>query len=464
MVMQGRAAGREEDGFGLIDAMISLAVLLVILTATSYLVDNVVQQAASSREKVAATELAEQWLEQISNAPISSLQGYISRDVQLTSTPVPVGNVNYTVWGHLEWADTGATQSLCASGNPPQVIRATITVKWNNGQSAGETSVINPPYGTVIPGDGFLSIQIQGRNPPSPPSDKPNLTNVGVTVTPPSPGSPVTYSPDQFGCVYLQEPTGTYGVSLSSPSGGPTFIDNQENLSPSQPSNAGVIPVQPAINVAVAGLAYPATFHYDEAGTVTFSPSAAAPAAGGMPISVSNGGNLQNGSTYIAVPAGATATSAPLFPYSTSYSVWYGDCKKVGSQPIVEQPATPATVSVSPQGTSSVAITGLQVVSLAVTQTGAGASAPTAKVTVADPNAATDGCTSSNGEVYTLAGMTGSGTSYSDQTALLPQTYTLTVKDPNNNQTVSGTLVVNASGTITYNGTPEAGAIPVTVP
>ena len=395
---------------------------------------------------------------------ISSLQGYISRDVQLTTTPVTVGNVNYTVWGHLEWADTGATQSLCALGNPPQVIRATITVRWNNGQALGETSIINPPYGTVIPGDGFLSIQIQGRNPPSPPSDTANLTNVQVTVTPPSPGTAVTYAPDQFGCVYLQEPVGTYGVSLASPTGGPTFIDYQENLTPSQPSALGVVPVQTGVTVAVAGLAYPATFHYDEAGTVTFSPSSAAPAAGGMPISVSNGGNLQNGSTFIAVPAGSTATSAPLFPYPTSYSVWYGDCKKVGSQPIVEQPATPATVAVTPQGTSSAAITGLDVVSLAVTQTGAGALPPVATATVADPNAATDGCTSSNGEVYTMAGMAGSGTSYSDQTAILPQTYTLTVTDPNTNQTVSGTLVVSSSGAITYNGTPEAGAIPVTVP
>ena len=43
-----------------------------------------------------------------------------------------------------------------------------MTVKWGDGQSLGETSIINPPYGTVIPGDGFLSIQIYGANAPKP--------------------------------------------------------------------------------------------------------------------------------------------------------------------------------------------------------------------------------------------------------------------------------------------------------
>ena len=59
-----------------------------------------------------------------------------------------------------------------------------MTVKWGNNQSLGETSVINPPYGTVIPGDGFLSIQIYGAGAPSPPADTANLINVPVTVTP----------------------------------------------------------------------------------------------------------------------------------------------------------------------------------------------------------------------------------------------------------------------------------------
>src|SRR5579863_2650671 len=184
MATVGRRPGRGDHGFGLLEVILSLTVLLLVLIASSYLVDNVVQQAAFNRQRVAAAELAEQYLETTSNATLSSLQADISRDVLLTATPITVGGINYSVWSHLEWAGTGSSPSLCASGNPPQVIRATMTVKWGNGQSMGETSVIDPPYGTVIPGDGFLSIQILGAGAPSPPADTPNLINVPVTVTP----------------------------------------------------------------------------------------------------------------------------------------------------------------------------------------------------------------------------------------------------------------------------------------
>ena len=294
-----------KTGSGSSKSCLSLTVLLLVLVASSYLVDNVVKQAAFNREKVAAAELAEQYLEITSNATLSSLQANISKDVLLTATPVTVGGIGYSVWSHLEWAGTGNAPSLCTSGNPPQVIRATMTVKWGNGQSLGETSIIDPPYGTVIPGDGFLSIQIYGANAPKAPADTANLINVLVNVTPQSTGVTTVYNPDQNGCVYLQEPLGKYNVSLASPTGGPTFIDWQELASPSATS----------VNVATAGLpAFAPTFHFDESGTVTLSPSAAAPLASGMPVSVSNGGNLQPSGTNTIVAHGANTTVVPALP------------------------------------------------------------------------------------------------------------------------------------------------------
>jgi len=184
MATVGRGPRHGEHGFGLLEVLLSLTVLLLVLIASSYLVDSVVQQAAFNRQRVSAAELAEQYLETTSNATLSSLQADISRDVLLTATPITVGGINYSVWSHLEWAGTGSAPSLCSSGNPPQVVRATMTVKWGNNQSLGETSVVDPPYGTVVPGDGFLSIQIYGANAPSAPADTANLINVPVTVTP----------------------------------------------------------------------------------------------------------------------------------------------------------------------------------------------------------------------------------------------------------------------------------------
>lgn len=405
-----------------------------------------------------------------------------------------------------------------------------------NNQSLAETSVINPPYGTVIPGDGFLAVQIYGANAPSPPADTVNLEDVPVTVTPVttlsgaltaatkyssltvsgltlpvtsgdtitigsgstaqvvtagattavgtgtqtitvspqftassswSAGTSVTdsvwgqsvYNPDHNGCVYLQEPLGKYTVSLASPSGGPSFIDYQEYLTP------GVTGQNPVItSVSTSGLeAVLVTFHYDESGTVTLSPSAAAPLASGMPISVGNQSLLPSGTTVV-VPHGSTTTSAPLFPYSTGYSVWYGDCTTV-STVTPEQPASPTTFSLSPQGTAAVSVTGLDTLSIKVTQTGGGSKAPTATATVADPKASTDGCSSSNGEVYTLTGISGSGTSYAIATAILSQTYTVVVTDPNAAKTVSTTMVVSSTGVMVgATNYPTGAQVPVTVP
>jgi len=442
-----------EAGFGLLDVLIAMVVLIVVLVPTSYLADNVLANAATQRARVSAAELADQWLEKTSNATLATLQSELDKDVLLTPTPVVVGSLSFTVWSHLEWADTGTVQSLCKSGNPPQVIRATITVKWNS-QQFGETSIINPPYGTVVPGDGFLSIQIQGANAPAAPADTANLVNVVVTVTPQG-GSATNYNPDSYGCVYLEEPPGTYAVSLASPSGGPTFIDWQENLTPSQPSN----------QITTAGLAtFVPAFHYDELGTAVFAPAGAVPLATDLPISVSNGGNLQPSGTKVVVPAGSAASSVQLFPYTTDYAVWYGDCTTVAGV-TKEQPVSPTTFVVSAQGSSAVTVSGLATLAITATRSSGSFSAPpTATATVADPSAPGDGCPAT-GDTYGLATFTGSAGTYADQTATVPQTYTVKVTDPTNASVTSFSMQVTTTG-VTYNGTtyPTGTPVPVTVP
>ncbi len=545
MATVGRRPGRGEHGFGLLEVILSLTVLLLVLIASSYLVDSVVQQAAFNRQRVSAAELAEQYLETTSNATLSSLQADISKDTLLTATPVNVGGINYSVWSHLEWAGTGSSPSLCASGNPPQVIRATMTVKWGNGQSMGETSVIDPPYGTVIPGDGFLSIRIYGATANKPPADTTNLINVPVSVTPVTKLNtalttgtgaqtsisvagltlPVTngdsltigsgslaqvvtatgngtvgsgtqtisvssftptstfvagtavadaawggtsiYNPDQNGCVYLQEPLGKYSVSLASPAGGPSFIDYQEYPTPGVTGQNPVV-----VPVTTAGLPFGTSFTYDESGTVTLTPSAGAPLAAGMPITVANGGSLLPSGTNTIVPYGSSTSVVSLFPYTAPYTVWYGDCTTVLSV-TKEQPSAPTPFSLSPRGTATATITGLSTLPITVTRTGNAAfsAAPTATATVNDAAAPGDGCPGADktgGEVYTLAGATptttGSTTSYTTQTAIMNQTYTVTVHDPSNNSNTPFAMVVGATG-VTYNSTlyPTGTAVPVVV-
>ena len=205
-------------------------------------------------------------------------------------------------------------------------------------------------------------------------------------------------------------------------------------------------------------------FHYDEAGTVSFTPRPRPPLPSGMPDLGRQQLPAAVGHQRRSCAHGASATTAQLFPYTTGYTIWYGDCTTQGTV-TKEQPTGATTFALSPQGSATAQITGLDTLTLAVTQTSGGSQAPTATATVADPNAATDGCSTSNGEVYTLTGISGSGTAYTVSTAILPQTYTIVVTDPNNGKTSAPiTAVVSADrGQVGATNYPTGTAIPVTV-
>jgi hypothetical protein len=292
---------------------------------------------------------------------------------------------------------------------------------------------------------------------------------VGTAVADAAWGGPSIYNPDQNGCVYLQEPVGKYSVSLASPTGGPSFIDGLEYPTPGVTGQNPVV-----VSVPTAGLpAYAPYFYYDESGTVTLSPSAAAPLAAGMPITVANGSApFSSVETDTIVPYGSSTSVVSLFPYTSPYTVWYGDCTTV-STVTPEQPAAPTPFTITTQGATTALISGLNTLAITVTRTGSAAfsAAPTATATINDTAAPGDGCPAADktgGEVYTLAGAapttTGSTTSYTTQTAIMNQTYTITVHDPSNNSNTPFAMTMGATG-VTYNSIlyPYGTAVPVVV-
>jgi hypothetical protein len=129
------------------------------------------------------------------------------------------------------------------------------------------------------------------------------------------------------------------------------------------------------------------TWTFDQAGNVTFTPSGSVPVAGGAPVSALNSG-IPGTDWYQPITAGSGSSSAYLFPFTSAYSVWYGDC-------LAEEPSTPPTVAVTPGTTASVPMTGLGNLTLDVekTLTGPAWSGATITTTIADPNLSTDGCT-----------------------------------------------------------------------
>lgn len=436
-----------EAGVGLVDVLVAITVLMVVMVPAAYLIDSTVQQTASAREQVSATELAEQELETLNNDPLTLLESSLDHTV-VQSTP-SVGGQAYTVSTYLTWQGVGSEPDLCSSGSPPQSISASAIVTWGTApiNSLAEQSVIDPPYtqpsfdlstaltsghsyssitattsqtisagsvltigagtavdqnvtvpsnqtGTTIavssftanaaypqgttvalPDEGFLGVQINGVSGSAPTG----VSGVSVQVTSVTGGATTTYYPDTNGCVYEEEVPGTYYVTLGS-STNPPFIDQYENTAPST-QNA---PYSEQVVTAGSATVWTATFN--QGGKVNFAPSGGVTVAGGTPVSVGNTG-IPTSSWATVVAAGSSATSATLYPFTSSYTVWYGDC-------LAEEPASPSTVSAVAGQTSSVSVTGL--VNLTVqpeTSTGANNPGATTTAVVADP-VSTDGCPS----------------------------------------------------------------------
>lgn len=434
-----------EAGIGLIDLLVSITVLLVVMVPAAYLIDSTVQQTASAREQVSGTELAEQELEVLNNYPLTTLEGFLNKTVVQT-TPFVTG-IKYTVSTYLTWQGVGSQPDLCQSGSPPQSISATSIVTWGSGptQNIAEQSVIDPPYtqpsfelgsalnsgtkytsivattaqsisagstltigagtsqdqnvtvpsnqsGTTItvtsftanasypattpvalPDEGFLGVQINGVKGTAPSA----VAGVSVQLTSVTNGSSATFVPDSNGCVYEEELPGTSYVTLGS-STTPPFVDQYENVAPSTQN----LPYSEQVVSAGSATIWTATFN--QGGKVNFAPSGGVGVATGTPVSVGNTG-IPTSSWTTVVAAGSSATSATLYPFSSSYTVWYGDC-------LAEEPAGPATVSVTQGGTYSASITGL--VNLTVQpETSSGANNPgaTTAATVQDP-VSTDNC------------------------------------------------------------------------
>ncbi len=261
------AFARLEDGFGLIEVVVALTILMGIAVPMSYLLGAVVQQTGDARASVAAGLIAEQQLEEAH----SVLSAAMTAGVSSVCTP-PHGNSpdlpctipqpNQTVQGfsygidlYFQWTSISGSADVCTSGQVPQVVLATVTVSWGPSQhSVTQSSVVNLPYTATNPTYGFLAVQVND-------SGGDGTQGVTVTATNPSNGTTNVALTDSHGCAFLTVPNLSpgYTVTLSPPpnNGSVVYVDTTNNPSPSQS------------NVAVASQGVdPISFQYDEAATI----------------------------------------------------------------------------------------------------------------------------------------------------------------------------------------------------
>ncbi len=232
--------------------MVSFTVLLITVLPLTYLLTSVMSSAADSRQRTSALQLADSWLEILSNT-----QPPVSNGIVITNTPtdpstftnitaantqIPTSTLAGTTYAVSadyvpQSVNNQGGSDLCSSGQPPSpshpdVILLQVTVSWNHGNSSvSDTTAVDYPQ-PGLQTQGFLSVQLanSGVGDVNGNTASDRLRAVPITLSQQtatdanntwiSSSHMLTLYPDENGCVFAQVPTGNYVVSAGQPTSG----------------------------------------------------------------------------------------------------------------------------------------------------------------------------------------------------------------------------------------------------
>lgn len=250
------------------EVLVAFSVLMIVILPLSYLLDTLVSQAASVRQHEAALEIADQWMEILSNStpPTNATTGAVQTGMMAAPTdpdgvvsPVQkVGGTTYSTQAEYnEQLATGDSDNLCSAKVPssanPGVIVVQVTVSWDKG-SQNVTDATNLQYPQPgVQTDGFIAVQVStsGLDDQNGVTASSRVQAVPVTITNTSvsPTTSQTLNPDSAGCVFDQVLPDNYSVALGQPaalsgkapfpaySGTPSFVNTTNTAGNALPAN-----------------------------------------------------------------------------------------------------------------------------------------------------------------------------------------------------------------------------------
>lgn len=313
MLQRRISAVRSEEGFSLIEVVISAMVLLLVTLGTLSMIDTAAQSTTQNRARTAASDLAEQDQELLRATAATTLGGDVSTGRQGYSNPhtTSVGGISYSVASTAEWVSdaTGATPSCTDPDGVAQYLKLTSTVT-----PVGEshiapvtmTSFLTPTAGSFGRHTGTLTVQLLSRSGGA-------MPNVPVTISGPQNAS---LSTNAAGCaIFNYIPSGAYTAAWSK-SG---YVDPDGKTAPTASAT-----VADAATTRVSK-------QYDVAGGINFSIQTKGGAAStANEVTVANG-KMAGSRTFplagpLTVPASSISTGNALFPFTDGYSAYTGDC------------------------------------------------------------------------------------------------------------------------------------------
>lgn len=318
-----RPQAAADDGFGLVEAVISALVLMLFSGAVFGMIGTTLRVSKVDRQRVAASNLASREME-ITRTKLRGGDAAVLAVVGAgtVTNPDPTGaagasvvdGVPYTVTRTATWLPTGTGTSACDGGATVTypAVHVNVVVTWSNMgavQPVTTDSIVTPNKSLLNSGFSYVAVKVVTYA---------GAPSAGRPVAVSGPSGSWTVQTDSAGCaVFGLSTSGAHQFSMSEPG----YVD----FASSTPASQNVD--------ATAGSFKQVGFTWDRA--VTLDVALVAPAGFALPaqlpsITAFNTGLPSNGTppntrNVPATGAGSTLMTG-LGPYSNGYAVWAGGC------------------------------------------------------------------------------------------------------------------------------------------
>lgn len=307
MVTRARNLPSDEDGFIIIEVLVSALILAIVAGAVLTLITATTRGAAVQRDRAVANDVAQSDQARLRTLKISEVTGTQPEDHEYKRN-----GMVFQVHSEREYVNNKAGANSCETGsNTPDYVKLTSTVSWaTTSNPVVLQSVVSPSTGSLNSAYGTLQV---------PTKNAAGNSVSGVSIT----ANGRTATTGSEGCAnFVSMPSGTYSVLYN----GHELINEAGEKEPTQ-SVTVVGGKTPSLPTTVFKWDYPATitptFKYLEPGTGTERTAT----ADSMYVVNSISGQPAK---IIGTPGGtrvSTLTATNVFPFKSSeYVVYAGSC------------------------------------------------------------------------------------------------------------------------------------------
>jgi prepilin-type N-terminal cleavage/methylation domain-containing protein len=344
-----RVVQSDDAGMTLIEIMVAMVVFGLVATGVAYGVEASTHSTRDSRMRIQAANLAAREIDIARNQFASTANGVqtLAATSVVTNPNPPSGaaagttymidGLPFTVVRTVNWLPAGSSSSACDGGSAVAFpsLAVNVTVTWTamgTTRPVTTNTLLTPTKKQFDSTLGFLAVKVSG-------ADGLGEPNVPVTLS----GSGGTRTTGADGCTVFAVAPGTYTATLNST--GYVNIAGQSTVTSSTTVTSGGLVKLP--------------LSYDMAATLRLTLSTKTgwnlPTTA-LPVTLYNSG-LPSPYTTKPTGSGATQTVTNLWPFSSGYNVWSGQCNsadpssgtgRAAATPLVGGGAVDVAVQVAP--------------------------------------------------------------------------------------------------------------------